>query len=1245
MTDIFISYSRKDKDFVRRLHDALAAHNRDSWVDWEDIPRAADWLDEIYRGIDAADTFVYVISPDSLTSEVCNLEMAHARARNKRVIPLIRRDADEKTLAGDWFNQDWEQTARENWTALKHLNWLFFRDTDDFDSELGVLLRTMDTDLTYLKEHTRLLTRAGEWDGHGRNPAYALRGDDLTTAETWLAQSGGKDPRPTDLHTAYILASRAAQNRRQRSLLGGALVAVLVASLLAVLAVYQSRVAENNAAIANANASTATIAQGQALEQAATSQANAATARVAQGQAQFSAATAIIAQGEALAQAATSDANAATARVAQGQAQFSAATAIIAQGEALAQAATSQANAAAARAAEGTAVAERDRADLQARIANSRQLAAQALNRIADRPDFAILLSLEAYHTYDTYEARSALLSAMTSQPRLVRVLRDFTGIVTAVTLSPDGRLIAVGDEQGVIQVYNLATGQRTARLPGTDAAPVSLQFSADNQSLLVTDRGTSIVKWNLMAQLPEDWLHVADGVMGDASNIQALSPDGRILAFDNLISRTESELGYDIVLWDVAEDREIRRFAGNKGLLSQLEFSPDGQYLISTGLDEFTVANENDLSNIKGPLRLWDVKTGELAGSVENVVTTSATFSPDGQRIVALLSFWEGERPQGNGIAIYDAGTLEELQRWVAPPGSTGFIRVAFSPDGAFLAMSDVEGAITLLDATTLQLVGDPLNLHSGTITGLIFSGDSQTLVSASQDGLVALWNVSPAQSGLGRRLTDFDSAWKVAFSPDGAMLAVVRTEPSDLITLLDATSGEPVGKRLSGQTGPVDYLAFSSDGAWLAASDTNNQVIVWDVATGQRVAVQQTSTSTPPAIAFVPGSRVLAIAITDGAIQFWDIARNQFQGEPFQADGLEGLVSPSALAFSPDGQLMAAGNSVATIVLWDVAEHSQRALLQGHTSSVVKLEFSPDGTLLASASWDTTVILWDTQTGQPRFQPLTGHHQLVTDLAFNRDGSILASVGSFDSTVRLWDTHSGQPLGAPLTGHGRTANSVDFSPDGDVLVSVGREPGIIRWDLNLPALQQRGCNTANLNLTLDEWSRYIGEVPYHVTCPGSASGLRDYVWQADQVFLSGDTESARAMYEQAADWALQTNDTRAHYRLCGLGSLDGVAALVMPACERTVMLDPHYGIRNFPRGLARALQGNTQGALEDFRTFVDWSQRYDQAYEPLDKLVGGFNFVELREWVEQWITALEAGQNPFDTATLDSIRQGNLF
>ena len=76
--DVFISYSRKDKSFVQKLHEGLTQKQKDSWVDWEDIPLTAEWWAEIQSGIEAAEAFIFVISPDSVVSEVCREEIAYA---------------------------------------------------------------------------------------------------------------------------------------------------------------------------------------------------------------------------------------------------------------------------------------------------------------------------------------------------------------------------------------------------------------------------------------------------------------------------------------------------------------------------------------------------------------------------------------------------------------------------------------------------------------------------------------------------------------------------------------------------------------------------------------------------------------------------------------------------------------------------------------------------------------------------------------------------------------------------------------------------------------------------------------------------------------------------------------------------------------------------------------------------------------------------------------------------------------
>ena len=98
MADIFISYSRKDKDFVCRVDEALKSRGREAWVDWEDIRPTEEWMQAIYGAIEGADTFVFVLTPDSVASAVCGREIAHAAAQNKRMVPIVAREVNANTV-------------------------------------------------------------------------------------------------------------------------------------------------------------------------------------------------------------------------------------------------------------------------------------------------------------------------------------------------------------------------------------------------------------------------------------------------------------------------------------------------------------------------------------------------------------------------------------------------------------------------------------------------------------------------------------------------------------------------------------------------------------------------------------------------------------------------------------------------------------------------------------------------------------------------------------------------------------------------------------------------------------------------------------------------------------------------------------------------------------------------------------------------------------------------------------------
>ena len=150
MSGVFLSYAREDLPFVRHLHDALATAGRDpAWdQDHEVVPFSAPFQPEIDTAIAGSDKFIFVISPDSLDSDPCAAELAVAVQSNKQIIPLLRRPA-----------RDGQPVAE----AVAERNWIFFDDDARFEASFEELIRTLDTDLDWVKDHTRLLVRTREW--------------------------------------------------------------------------------------------------------------------------------------------------------------------------------------------------------------------------------------------------------------------------------------------------------------------------------------------------------------------------------------------------------------------------------------------------------------------------------------------------------------------------------------------------------------------------------------------------------------------------------------------------------------------------------------------------------------------------------------------------------------------------------------------------------------------------------------------------------------------------------------------------------------------------------------------------------------------------------------------------------------------------------------------------------------------------------------------------------------------------
>ena len=301
MKDAFISYSRLDGAIGRKLYDGLIAKKRDLWMDWRDIPVTAEWWKEITTGIEISNNFVFLLSPNSLSSPICQLEIDYARANNKRLKPVLISAFDETEVLARLKERELNEfqkllldgrdlmtIARDNLTALSSVNWIVLKVPSSSGDilaplDLGELITALDIDLDYIREHTRILIRTRDWEQLGNAQSLLLRGDDLIRAEKWLEQNkDGQNsslPLPTDKQTNYISASRIIEDelesrakmqvRRTRQLRNAAVIAALIgvgALISTSFAIQQSEQAFNQVSTATVALSTAQIGEATAIE-------------------------------------------------------------------------------------------------------------------------------------------------------------------------------------------------------------------------------------------------------------------------------------------------------------------------------------------------------------------------------------------------------------------------------------------------------------------------------------------------------------------------------------------------------------------------------------------------------------------------------------------------------------------------------------------------------------------------------------------------------------------------------------------------------------------------------------------------------------------------------------------------------------------------------------------------------------------------------------------------------------------
>jgi len=175
---VFISYSRKDMAFADRLEAALNARGFEPLIDRTEIYAFEDWWKRIEDLIARADTVAFVLSPDSVTSEVAQKEVAFAAALNKRFAPIVLRPVSNDAVPA----------------ALAKLNFVFFDDEARFEANADRLAEALDTDIAWIRQHTDFGERARHWFLGKAPSGLLLRSPVLEQAERWIAAASAGSP-------------------------------------------------------------------------------------------------------------------------------------------------------------------------------------------------------------------------------------------------------------------------------------------------------------------------------------------------------------------------------------------------------------------------------------------------------------------------------------------------------------------------------------------------------------------------------------------------------------------------------------------------------------------------------------------------------------------------------------------------------------------------------------------------------------------------------------------------------------------------------------------------------------------------------------------------------------------------------------------------------------------------------------------------------------------------------------------
>ena len=797
-----VSYSRRDLSFATRLAAALEKHGISVWIDLEDIAPSDDWLKAIEAAIEGTDAVVFVVSPDSVsTTSVCRQEVEHSLRHNKRLIPVVWRPVDTRTMSVP--------------DAIGRLNWISFIEESSFDASIAALVAAIDTDLDWLKSHTRLVQSAVEWNT-GRENSLLLRKATLRAAERWLELAPIKDPKPTGLQTEYILASRAAETRAQRRRLVAASIACLLIGVGASVAALEHAHAEQRRKESASRASSAEarfersrrmdrsiLLAASAFDDVVTYDALDAT--VAVGQAAFGVERFLLGpSGPVTGLCFMPGDRLITAHQDGRWVLWSLATASPLLSVAMPKRAAVRALACDAG---------------SGRVAASSAEGALTIWQLDDSHAVQLLEADAPSDRLRFADGGAMLVGIGVDGMLVVRRATDWKrsdsfGIggrnVSAVAVSDAGDLVAVGtfgsnDDGGSVSLWRTADHQKLFEQAPFPQGVADVALRNGPIRVVAAGVGGGVAGW------AEDGTPVAPAVMGDGPN-----NTGLLARFDATGSRVALSAGNGLAVATVEAQPRFRRLAGHAGPVTQATFETKGSRIASASADGVVIVHRLNWED--------ELNGGWMVAGPDDAADDIA-FSAAGDALVY-------QPPNG---PLHRIELPEAVRRRGAHNSGGGLVAKPLAPLHAVFADSQAALLRAGSDTPVFEMIPE---LGSAVLATAVAENNSRW--AAASGSAVRIASTAGRVSTPATLPSGFGDITALAISPDGGIVAVAGADllqgnaaesgmaPRRLV-LLDGETGRPLGDTIEmGGPAATSRLVFSLDGQLLASID-QSAVTVW--------------------------------------------------------------------------------------------------------------------------------------------------------------------------------------------------------------------------------------------------------------------------------------------------------------------------------------------------------------------------------------------------------------------------------